>query len=180
MTVLRISQDYLTSLVEDGKRSLKRRQHKNIHSSYEDPCQRLLNAIGVDSYIRPHRHSLDPKSEMLVAVKGLFALVTFDDAGEICEIIKFGTEKYNTVPGLSVGVDLPPLIWHTVVALDPDCVLLELKAGPFDPTVAKEPAPWAPEEQTLEGRAFLACIRASLDARTVSCSADRLKALGAK
>jgi hypothetical protein len=33
-----------------------------------------------------------------------------------------------------------------VVALEPGCVLLEVKAGPFDPNQPKDLAPWAPEE----------------------------------
>jgi hypothetical protein len=36
--------------------------------------------------------------------------------------------------------------WHTVIALEPGCVLLEVKAGPFDPNQPKVLAPWAPEE----------------------------------
>lgn len=159
MTLLRFSQDYLASLIDESMKSPRRRQHKNIHLSYEDPCQRFLNAIGVDSYIRPHRHSLDPKAETLIAVKGLFALVIFDDSGDVQEVVKFGTEKYCATLGISVGIDLPPGTWHTIIALEPGAVLLELKAGPFDPNAAKEPAPWAPDEQTQEGVAFLAAIK---------------------
>ena len=44
--------------------------------------------------------------------------------------------------------------WHTIIARVPDAVLLELKAGPYDQNAAKEPAPWAPEEQTPEGNDF--------------------------
>ena len=65
-----------------------------------------MNAFGVDSYMRPHRHLLEPKAETLIAVKGLFALVTFDDEGVVQEIIHFGTEKYSSPQGLSVGADL--------------------------------------------------------------------------
>jgi cupin fold WbuC family metalloprotein len=111
-----------------------------------------LNAIGTDSYIRPHRHSLDPKAETLIAVRGQFALITFDDAGAILNIVRFGTETDATVP---VGADLPPGTWHTIIALVPGAILLELKAGPFIPNAAKEPAPWAPEEGTPEGNEYL-------------------------
>lgn len=72
---------------------------------------------------------------------GEFALVIFGDDGAIQELIPFGTEKYGEDEGLSVGVDLPPGAWHTIVPLVPGDVLLELKAGPFNSTAAKEPAP---------------------------------------
>jgi len=159
MTVINFSADYLISLMAEAKNSPRQRQHRNLHKSYEDPCQRLLNAISVDSYIRPHRHSFDPKSETLIAVWGQFALITFDDAAKIQEVIKFGSEKYHEASSLGVGVELPAGIWHTVIALVPESILLELKAGPFNPNAAKEPAPWAPEEQTSDGLAYFAMLK---------------------
>jgi cupin fold WbuC family metalloprotein len=162
MTVKRFSPDFLGTLIEEAARSPRSRQHRNIHQSYEDPCQRFLNAIGMDSYIRPHRHSLDPKAETLVAVRGMFALVIFGGDGAVQEVVRFGTEKYGEAEGLSVGVDLPPGTWHTIVALVPDAVLLELKAGPFDSKAAKEPAPWAPEEGSVDALPYLQRLRGLL------------------
>lgn len=159
MTVINFSADYLNSLMAEAKNSPRQRQHRNLHRSYEDPCQRLFNAISVDSYIRPHRHSLDPKAETLIAVRGQFALITFDDAGKIQDVNKFGSEKYHEASSLGVGVELPAGIWHTVIALVPESILLELKAGPFNPNAAKEPAPWAPEEQTSDGLAYFAMLK---------------------
>ena len=109
MIIQRFSDDYLASLVNEASNSPRSRQHRNIHSSYDDPCQRFMNAIGMDSYIRPHRHSLDPKAETLVAVRGLFALVIFDNSGAIQEVIRFGTEHYADASGLSVG-ESPPVL----------------------------------------------------------------------
>lgn len=155
MTITLFSPEFLRTLIGEAVLSPRSRQHRNIHQSYEDPCQRFLNAIGMDSYIRPHRHSLDPKAETLMAVRGMFALVTFDSDGAVQEVIRFGTEKYGDIEGISVGVDLFPGTWHTIVALVPDSVLLELKAGPFNPNAAKEPAPWAPDEGSVEADLYL-------------------------
>jgi cupin fold WbuC family metalloprotein len=159
MSIKRFSPEFLGTLIEEAGLSPRSRQHRNIHRSYEDPCQRFLNAIGMDSYIRPHRHSLDPKAETLVAVRGTFALVIFDDGGAVQEMVRFGTEKYGEAEGLSVGVDLPPGTWHTIMALVPGAVLLELKAGPFDSSAAKEPAPWAPEEGSVDALPYLQGLR---------------------
>lgn len=137
------------------------RQHLNIHQEYSDPCQRFFNAFGAEGcYIRPHRHSLDPKTEDLFAIRGLFALIAFDDAGVITKVVRFGTEKYMDEAGAAaVGVELAAGTWHTVVALTEGAVLLEMKAGPFDPMAAKEPAPWAPEEGTAEAASYLRFLR---------------------
>ena len=137
------SDSYLNSLINEAEQSPRLRQHRNIHSSYEDGCQRFMNAICVGSYICPHRHLQDPKNECLIAVKGLFALMVFNDSGRVEDIKIFGTEKYGTD---SVGVELPAGTWHTVLALGKGSVLLEVKQGPFSPNQAKEFAPWAPSE----------------------------------
>lgn len=101
MTIKCFSPAFLGTLNEEAAQSPRSRQHRNIHQNHEDPCQRFLNAIGMDSYIRPHRHALDPKTETLVAVRGMFALVTFEDDGVVQEVIRFGTEKYAESEGLT-------------------------------------------------------------------------------
>lgn len=105
------------------------------------------DAIGIDSCIRTHRHALHTKEESLILVRGLFSLVLFAEIIEIQKIIRFGTEHSAEV----VGMDVVSGIWHTIVALRPGSVLLELKAGPFNLNAAKEPAPWAPEVMTSDG-----------------------------
>lgn len=140
-------------LVSKAKANIRLRQHQNIHFSYQEPCQRLFNAIEPGSYIRPHRHTTAPRDEMLVALRGVMALVIFNNEGKIIEVVRFGSEKYG--PECAVGVELPHNIWHTVVALVPGCVLLEVKAGPFCPNHPKDFAPWAPEEGSDEGGFFL-------------------------
>jgi cupin fold WbuC family metalloprotein len=142
----------LSDLVSAAEQSPRKRQHLNIHQSYEDTCQRLFNAVGVDSYIRPHRHSLDPKTETLFAVKGKFALVVFDSQGKPQQVSLFGTQLFGDIPA---GVELSPGTWHTVLALSAEAVLFEMKAGPFDPEAAKEFAPWAPEEGTAQVADYL-------------------------
>ena len=145
--------DYLHELTAQARSTPRLRQHRNIHQCYQEPCQRLFNAIEPGSYIRPHRHASDPKNELLIAIRGVMALVTFDDEGNITEILRFGSEKYGT--DLAAGAEVAADTWHTVIALEPDCVLLEIKAGPFDPHQPKNLAPWAPEEGSVIAKEFL-------------------------
>jgi len=72
------------------------------------------------------------------------ALITFDDQGTVTGILRFGCERHGS--DLAAGAEVASSTWHTVVALEPSCVLLEVKAGPFHPNLAKDLAPWAPEE----------------------------------
>ncbi len=89
------SPDYLSDLTEQAKTNDKLRQHRNVHQSFQDPCQRLFNAIEPGSYIRPQRHASDPREELLVAIRGLMALITFDDSGPVTNVQRLGTEKYG-------------------------------------------------------------------------------------
>jgi len=147
------SGDYLNELSCQAKESKRLRQHRNIHQSYQDPCQRLFNGIEPGSYIRPHKHASDPRDEMLVAIRGVMALVTFDDEGTVTRVLRFGSEKHGR--DIAVGAEVSADTWHTVIALEPDCLLLEMKAGPFDPAQPKNLAPWAPEEGSTSAQEYL-------------------------
>ncbi|MFN7835777.1 MAG: WbuC family cupin fold metalloprotein, partial [Burkholderiaceae bacterium] len=54
-----------------------------------------------------------------------------------------------------LGAEVPASTWHTVIALESGSVLLEVKAGPFDPSMPKDLAPWAPEEGASNARPYL-------------------------
>ena len=144
---------YLNDLIGHAKNSPRLRQHRNIHQSYQDACQRLFNAIEPGSYIRPHRHASEPREELLVAIRGSMALITFDDQGSVTGILGFGSEKHGS--NLASGAEVASCTWHTVVALEPGSVLLEVKAGPFDPNQPKDLAPWAPEEGSAIAPSYL-------------------------
>lgn len=90
-------------------------------------------------------------------------LVTFDDEGAITNTIRFGSEAHGN--DLDVGIEIPPETWHTVVALVPGCVLLEVKAGPFDPHQSKDLAPWAADEASEEAPNYLRWLMSTCRSR---------------
>lgn len=159
MKINLFSRDMVRQLVFDSQLSTRKRLNLNIHTNSHAVCQRLFNAIGRSSYIQPHRHSLDPKCESLIAIQGLFALLIFDNHGYITDIVKFGSEKYLENDSVSFGVELQPNIWHTVIALVEGSVLFEVKEGPFNPSLAKEGAAWAPTEGSEESFEYFANLR---------------------
>ena len=53
------SSKYFEDLLSAASHSYRLRAHANLHRSYTDQCQKLFNVIQVNSYIRPHRHSLE-------------------------------------------------------------------------------------------------------------------------
>jgi cupin fold WbuC family metalloprotein len=152
---------YLVELTSLAVVNQRQRQHRNIHKSYQDACQRLFNAMEPGTYIRPHRHASYPREELLIAVRGLMTLVSFDERGNVTGALRFGSDKHGD--GLAAGAELPPGTWHTVIALVPGCVLLEVKAGPFDPDQPKDLAPWAPQEGSSTAADYLKQLVDRLD-----------------
>ena len=148
---------FLEDLSEAALKSERRRVHYCIHADHAEPVQILVNAVSMDSYIRPHRHKLDPKIEHLFALRGSFACFTFKDSGEVESLQIFGARGEG-----AIGVTLTPEVWHTVVALDEGAILLEVKQGPFLERVAKEFPEWAPEEGGPSGQRFLKILKESL------------------
>ena len=143
-----------------GSRRL--RQNLNLHADYADPCQRLFNAVEPGSYIRPHRHADPPKPELFLAVRGRFGLLLFDADGRVVEAEPVAPD------GPCVAVEVPPGLWHTIVALEPGSIFFETKPGPYIALSDKDFAPWAPPEGSDESLDYLARLHAALAAAAAS------------
>jgi cupin fold WbuC family metalloprotein len=74
---------YVDNLSKRAKAGSRLRQLSNIHESYEDLCQRMVNALEPNSYIPLQRHFTVPKNELMVALRGKMAFVIFDESGGV-------------------------------------------------------------------------------------------------
>jgi len=162
MTVKVFSLEDLDELTFQARVSARRRQHRNIHENFAEACQRTFNAIEPDSYLRPHRHDASQGPETMIAVRGLMALVVFDDSGQILQVQPFGAGGDVTDSRIAVGTETPPGIWHSVVSLETGSVLLEVKAGPYNPDSPRYLASWAPKEGSPEAVIYLVNLVATI------------------
>ena len=144
-----ITRTLLGALSLEAAQSPRRRKNRNFHTSDAARAQRLLNAMEPDSYVRPHCHLDQEKTETIIALQGSFGLVTFNCDGGIasCDVIACG--------GPALGFDIPSGTFHTLVALESGSVFFEAKAGPYMPLGAAEVAAWAPAEGTPDAQAYL-------------------------
>lgn len=136
--------------------SPRQRMNHNFHE-LSDRVQRMLNAIEPGSYIRPHRH-LDPdKMEMFIVLKGKGVVITFDDNGQVleCFLLEAGGE--------TIGLEIPPGGWHTVVSREEGTVFLEVKDGPYVPSTDKDFADWAPLPDTPEADRYMVGLLAKFN-----------------
>lgn len=117
------------------------RANFNLHPELADPVQRFLNAIEPGSYVRPHRHALaEGRWELFVILSGAVAVLVFDDEARVVERVELD------LTGGALAVEIPPGVWHALVALKPGSVMFEFKPGPYSPLSDKDFAAWAPAE----------------------------------
>lgn len=138
----KLDQLLLDNLSTESKHLPRRRHNLNLHQNSDDPVQKLFIAMQSDSYVRPHRHPEKEKTELFIAIRGLFAILLFDDRGTLLE----RTEISSQSPVF--GAEITPGTWHTVVALQDDSVFFEVKQGSYAPLSDKDFASWAPSENT--------------------------------
>jgi cupin fold WbuC family metalloprotein len=143
-----INQALFDTISTQAKAAPRLRKNFNFHEADSASCHRLLNALEMGSYIQPHRH-LDPnKEETLIVVRGKLGALCFDEAGQVTHqvVIEAG--------GDNVGLNTPSGVFHSFVALEPNSVIFEAKAGPYTPLAEAEKAPWAPAENSPEAPAY--------------------------
>jgi len=78
-------------------------------------------------------------------------MVMFTETGEVSSVFHMATSGQSKVSSVMVE----PSAWHTLVCVSEHAILLEVKPGPFRPQLAKEFAPWFPEEGDPRGMALL-------------------------
>ncbi|MDA8083444.1 MAG: WbuC family cupin fold metalloprotein [Nitrospiraceae bacterium] len=150
-----ISAELIREVADQAAVNPRCRQNYNFHDSPDDICQRLLNAMEPGSYIQPHRHAINPKPEMFLAVAGRLGLILFSDRGEI-------TATHELAPsGRLLGVEIPSGLWHTVISLEKGSVFLEVKPGPYIPLSGQDFAAWAPAGGEPAATAYLETLHAA-------------------
>jgi hypothetical protein len=127
-----------------AKQSPRLRMNYNFHESLDDPINRLINAMEPDTYLRPHRHMNPDKNEVFLMLRGKAALFLFDDEGNI-------TEQVILDPEAGVyGGEIPCNVWHTLIVLESESVIYEVKQGPFAPLSPENMASWSPAAEDTE------------------------------
>lgn len=144
-----ISKDLIEKVVTKAKKVPRKRMNHNFHASFDDPINRMLNAMEPGTYCRPHKHENPDKREVFIVLRGKLAVILFNDDGKIMRVIKLIPKE-----GF-YGAEIPAKTWHTIVSLEQGSIAYEIKDGPYNVEDDKNFAPWAPEEDSLEAPAYL-------------------------
>ena len=151
--VTSIDGDFIISLSEKAKKSQRKRVVHELHASHQSPCQRILNAIEPESYIRPHRHV--DRDEYFTCLSGCLICIFFTEDGQIEDVVDISV--HSDVASIIVGVEIAR--WHTVLSLKSGSVLFETKDGPFRPALSKEFAAWSPCENDTRAAEYLSLLK---------------------
>ncbi len=146
--MIKINDEFIDSISQKAKASPRRRMNYNYHKKDAALLQRMLNAMEPDTYIQPHKHENPDKVEVFFVLKGRILLVEFNDEGEISDHIFLDPKQGN------YGGEIPPRVWHTLICLEEGSVAYEVKDGPYDPTIDKCFAKWAPAEGDENAQAY--------------------------
>lgn len=157
-----ISSLLFDKVAELAEASPRLRMNYNFHSGPEDNPHRFLNVLVQGTYIRPHRHLTPPKSESFLVLEGVAEVILFDDEGRVTARHRPGLESPE---GRLWGIDIPPGVWHTILARTPRVVCYEVKPGPWQQGSDKEFANWAPAEDDPRAAAY--CLALLDDANGV-------------
>lgn len=130
----RLDQALFDQVAAAAAASPRLRRNHNFHAE-SDRVQRFLNVLQPGTYVRPHRHRRSqPGSgfECFVVLQGALGLLLLAGDGQILQ-----TERLSACGPLR-GIELAEDQFHTLVALEPDTVIFELKQGPYIPTTDKD------------------------------------------
>lgn len=141
----KLTSDLLAKLSHDAKNSPRLRKNFNFHSP-DEVVQRFLNVMHPQTYVVPHAHIGESAFEFYCLLQGRIGLILFSENGEIAE-------KYElSAKGDLRALEIPAGVFHSVVCLEPNSVILEVKEGPYNPAAMKHILPGYPDELTaLQG-----------------------------
>jgi cupin fold WbuC family metalloprotein len=142
----RLDQALFDRVAAEARQLPRLRRNHNLHAE-PDAVQRFLNVLQLGTYVRPHRHLRDHPGtgfECFVVLQGRIGLLLFDAEGEL------GSLERLEAAGPLRGIELAEGQFHSLVALEPDTVMLEIKQGPYVPAADKDFLSRFPAEGTPE------------------------------
>jgi cupin fold WbuC family metalloprotein len=120
-----IDRELLDEVSKQALESERLRMNYNLHTAFDAPAQRLLNAlqIGTDLPIHRYKHT----AETYILLQGELKVLYYNDSKAVTESVVLNPSKGN------YGIHIPAGQWHTIEVLAPDSVIFEVKDGPYTP-----------------------------------------------
>ncbi len=138
--MIKIDRNFTDKLIKTAQKLPRRRINYNFHKKLSDTLQRMLNVMNKDTYVQPHKHENPDKREAFIILKGKVLVIEFDNSGNIAEYILLDRTQEN------YGCEIAAGTWHTIICLEDNSIIYEVKDGPYIQETDKKFAGWAPKE----------------------------------
>ncbi len=138
--MIKIDKQFTNKYIDIASSSERKRTNYNFHKELSDTLQRMLNVMNKNTYVQAHKHEMPDKREAFIILKGKVLVVEFDDVGRITDHIILNRDLEN------YGCEIVPGSWHTIICLENNSILYEVKDGPYIQETDKQFAVWAPDE----------------------------------
>jgi len=138
--MISIDANLLNPVLAKASVAERKRSNFNFHKIPGDTLQRMLNVMNTGTYVRPHKHEDPDKREAFIILEGKVAAIEFDESGNPVQCIVMDPKKKV------YGCEIEPRKWHSLICLENNSVLYEIKDGPYSPITDKDFASWAPIE----------------------------------
>lgn len=115
----------LDKITGEAAENPRLRKNFNLHTSYDEPVQRMLNALEPGTKVPVHRHS--GVTETMIILRGSLHVNIYNREKVVVRkvLLDSGNGEY--------GVSIPAGEWHNVEALENGTVIFEVKEGPYRP-----------------------------------------------
>mgnify|MGYP000904603346 CR=1 FL=1 len=120
-----IDEQLLDEISVEASENNRLRKNFNLHNSFDDKVQRLLNAMEPGTEVPIHRHL--NTVETYFVIRGSLIVSIYDDMKKPVR-----TVTLNPTNG-KYGVTIPVGEWHSVEVIDKGTVIFEVKEGPYIP-----------------------------------------------
>lgn len=138
--MIHITNKICNPLLDEASDSKRKRKNYNFHQDAAERIHRMIHATNPETYVQPHKHENPDKMETFIILKGRVLVVEFSEVGEINDHIILDSITGN------YGAEIPAKTWHTLLTLEKDSLIYELKDGPWNASDDKNFAAWAPAE----------------------------------
>ena len=138
--MIKIDKNFTGKYIKIARESPRKRTNYNFHKELSDRLQRMINVMNKETYVQPHKHEKPDKREAFIILTGKVLVVEFDNSGNIADHIVLCRDLNN------FGCEIAPGTWHTIICLEDNSVIYEVKDGPYIQEIDKKFANWAPAE----------------------------------
>jgi cupin fold WbuC family metalloprotein len=125
-----IDEELLDTITLEAKENNRLRKNYNLHKSFDEKVQRLLNALepGTEIPVHCHKHT----AETYFVLRGRLIVHFYDRNKNLKR-----SEMLSPIDG-KYGISIPEGEWHSIEVLEKGTIIFEVKEGPYRPLKEEE------------------------------------------